>query len=93
MDREVCKVPGATKYNNNIRPVSGKAPIYSMRQKTKVHDKSMTIDAQTTTPGPGNYENPEIDMNRSSFSSKFQRLSFSPGKSGRFNSFSIAFHN
>ena len=64
-----------------------------MRKKTQVHDKSMTIEPQTSNPGPGSYENPEIDLNRSSFSSKFQRLSYSSGKSNRFNSFSIIFHN
>lgn len=38
--------------------------------KTNMPDKSKTIEPQNNNPGPGNYENPEIDV-KSRYSSKY----------------------
>ena len=53
-----------------------------MRKKTKILDKTATIDAQNINPGPGAYENPEIQYG--STASKFMKISYSSGKSHRF---------
>ena len=53
-----------------------------MRKKTKVLDKSMTIDNQNINPGPGSYENPEIQLG--SKATRFSRISYSSSKSNRF---------
>jgi len=50
-------VPGSTKYNND-KPNKTNAPRYTLRQKTSVVDKKMTIDPQNKNPGPGSYLNP-----------------------------------
>jgi len=54
---EQLAVPGSTKYNND-KPNKTNAPRYTLRQKTSVVDKKMTIDPQNKNPGPGSYLNP-----------------------------------
>ena len=53
-----------------------------MRRKTKILDKTQTIDPQNINPGPGTYENPEIQYG--STASRFSKISYSSGRSGRF---------
>ena len=53
-----------------------------MRKKTKILDKSATIEPQNINPGPGTYENPEIQYG--STASRFTKISYSLGKSHRF---------
>jgi len=48
-------------------------------------DKSKTIEAQNDNPGPGNYDNPEIDMN-SRYSSKYSKIGYTSSRSKRFQS-------
>lgn len=36
-----------------------KGKQYTMRQKTRTIDKTMSIDSQNENPGAGSYENPE----------------------------------
>lgn len=43
---------------NNDKPVKISAPKYTLRQKTLLTDKKMTIEAQNKNPGPGTYINP-----------------------------------
>lgn len=52
---EPLKVPAANKYNNLKLDIGSR---YSMRKKTNVIDKTMSIESQNKNPGAGTYENP-----------------------------------
>lgn len=61
------------------------APKYTLREKTKMIDKSMTIDPQNVNPGPGSYINPEMEHKESfKVASKFQNISYGQSRSKRF---------
>lgn len=46
------KFPSPNRYNNlRVNPASS----YSMRKKTKVLDKTMSIESQNDNPGAGRY--------------------------------------
>ena len=64
-----------------------------MRKKTKPMDKTMSLDPEELNPGPGAYENPEIDLKKSSYSSRFNRLSYSSSRSKRFGDYGKFFCN
>ena len=59
ISKEQLAFPTATQYNND-KPVKTKSPKYTLREKTSVIDKSMTIEPQNRNPGPGSYLNPEM---------------------------------
>lgn len=82
ISRELCRTPSSTKYRVDFTN-KNKAPNYSMRPKTKMINKTMTIEAQNSNPGPGNYDNPEISS-QSHFSSKFATISYGTSKTQRF---------
>ncbi len=84
ISREQIKVPSATKYNND-KLYQTNSPKYTLRQKTKIMDKSMTIEPLNTNPGPGSYLNPELESKPSfKIISKFQNLSYGQARSRRF---------
>jgi hypothetical protein len=58
--KEQLTVPSASQYEKNDKLMSSSAPKYSLRQKTSIPDKKMTIDPQNRNPGPGSYINPEM---------------------------------
>ena len=55
-----------------------------MRKKTKLLDKSMTIENQNNNPGPGNYDNPELHLG--STASRYAKISYGTSRSKRFDS-------
>ena len=65
---------------------------YSMRKKTKVIDKTMSIESQNENPGSGRYENPEALSPRGNYMvSKHKGTGatlFNPKRSVRFFEFS-----
>jgi len=84
ISKEQIAFPTSTQYKND-KPAKGSAPKYTLRQKTKLLDKSMTIEPQNKNPGPGAYINPELDS-KPSFKhiSKFQNISYGQSRSKRF---------
>ena len=56
LDLSNIKVPGPGSYNGDRL---SKGSLYSMRPRTKVLDKRMTLEPQNSNPGPGTYEDPE----------------------------------
>jgi hypothetical protein len=89
IDKEQLAFPTSTQYNND-KPLKGAAPKYTLRQKTRVLDKSMTIEPQNRNPGPGTYLNPELDPQPSFKNiSKFHNLSYGQSRSKRFDSSGI----
>ena len=52
-------IPPPTQYNGEKKPRVS-TPKYTLRERTSVIDKKMTIDPQNTNPGPGSYINPEL---------------------------------
>lgn len=86
ISKEQLAFPTATQYNND-KPAKTKSPKYTLREKTAVIDKSMTIDPQNKNPGPGSYLNPEMES-KPSFKaiSKFTNLSYGQSRSRRFDS-------
>jgi hypothetical protein len=53
------KIPGVGNYQlQNKRTVTeSSAPVYSLRQKTKIIDKLYSIEPQNTNPGAADYKN------------------------------------
>ena len=55
--KEAQHVPPSTFYEyEKVNNKFNRSPSFSVRSRTKVMDRSMTIDPETTNPGPGNYE-------------------------------------
>ena len=87
------RVPAPNRYNNlHLNPGSR----YSLRKKTKVIDKTMSIESQNINPGAGSYEDPEKLSPRGKYTlSKHKGTGatlFNPKKSIRFFQFSILYH-
>lgn len=55
--RELSRTPSADKYKLNLN-YKHKAPNYSIRPRTKMINKTMTIEPQNSNPGPADYDNP-----------------------------------
>ena len=53
----MLKVPGSTKYEFEKKTTIG-GPSFSMRPKTKILERSMTLDPEKENPGPGTYTQP-----------------------------------
>jgi hypothetical protein len=84
--KEQLTVPAASHYQND-KIMSISAPKYTLRQKTTIIDKKMTIDPQNRNPGPGTYINPETEsMPSFKNMSKFQNVSYGQARSKRFYS-------
>lgn len=85
IDQGKLKHPGIARYNleteTNVR--ADRAPAYSMRERTRVHDKTRTIEPQNANPGPERYEN-NPEMSKTLYSSHFSRIGYSNSKSRRF---------
>ena len=81
INRDLCRTPSADKYKITFinKPES---PKFSMRPKTKIINKTLTLEPQNSNPGPGDYNNPEL--NYASRSSKFSHISYGTSKSQRF---------
>lgn len=63
--KEQPTVPSASHYDKNDKLMVSNAPKYSLRQKTLIPDKKMTIESQNKNPGPGSYLNPELESTTS----------------------------
>lgn len=57
-----------------------------MGSRTKILDKSMTIDALNDNPGPSDYRNPEINNKSTKILGGSLKINFSASKSKRFPS-------
>lgn len=83
------KVPSPNKYNNMKLDQGNK---YTMRSKTKIIDKTMSIESQNNFPGAGRYQNPQALSPRGKYSvSKHKGTGatlFNPRRSIRFFQFS-----
>jgi hypothetical protein len=88
--KEQLPVPSASHYDKNDKLMTSSAPKYSLRQKTLISDKKMTLDPQNKNPGPGSYLNPEMESTPSfKHISKFQSISYGQSRSKRFRSSGI----
>lgn len=76
-------MPSPTHYNKE-KPNKINSPKYTLRQKTTIFDKTKTIEPQNKNPGPGSYNNPELESSSSKRASKFQNISYGQSKSVRF---------
>ena len=63
---------------------NNKAPVFSLRKRTKIHDLTQTINAQNSNPSPADYENNPENYGSSSYGSRYKRLSYSGSRSKRF---------
>lgn len=76
------------RFDNRVLNVG---PTYSLRRKTKVIDKKMSIEPQNNNPGSGAYENPEmLSPTGHYFHSKHKdtgQTRFNPSRSRRFFEF------
>lgn len=84
--KEQLAFPAACQYKND-KVMSSSAPKYTLRQKTTIVDKKMTLEPQNKNPGPGSYINPEMEAKPSfKYISKYQNVSYGQSKSKRFYS-------
>lgn len=66
-----------------------KFPLFSLGSRTKILNKSLTIEALNDNPGPGSYENIEMASKSSTPLSGYVKLSYSPSRSKRFPNYGI----
>lgn len=77
------KIPGVGRYHLETSVSKKKYPAYTLRERTKMTDRTMTIEPQNNNPSPAAYEN-NPEKSSSLFSSSFKRLSYSGSRSKRF---------
>lgn len=84
-------MPGPGTYENNK---TERGLRYTLRDRTRVSNKLMSIESQNENPGPGRYENPETLSPRGKYTvSKYPGSGatlFNPRRSARFFEFSTA---
>lgn len=92
IDQGRLKNPGIARYSIETETIirASRAPAFSMREKTRVHDKTRTIQPQNSNPGPADYEN-NPEMSKTLYSSHFSRIGYSNSKSKRFLNSGILF--
>jgi hypothetical protein len=65
LDLTSVRVPGPGTYNMDRL---AKGTQYSIRTRTRLLDKKMTLDPQNNNPGPGEYEDPEALSSKGKYS-------------------------
>lgn len=80
INREKLKFPPSTKYEYE-RVEKYRSPSFTLRSRTKIQERSMTLDPETNNPGPGTYKGADAPK-----VSKFNKISYSTSRSKRFSS-------